>query len=51
MKCGYCEEEITGAVFSCLTCEGTFHRDCIDPHVEYWADDPDGHAELKEGEA
>jgi hypothetical protein len=48
MKCAYCEEEITGPTFSCPTCKGKLHRDCLNPHIDYWADDPEEHAELRE---
>ena len=48
MKCAYCEEEITGATFSCPTCKGKLHRDCLNPHIEYWSDDPVAHEECRE---
>jgi hypothetical protein len=48
MKCAYCDEEIRDATFSCPTCKGKLHRDCLNPHIDYWADDPEAHAELRE---
>lgn len=45
-RCIYCADPIEDGVFRCPTCKRPCHRDCLNPHIEYWEGDETDHLEM-----